>query len=130
MMYATARCLVVTFVLAMLIGCSTTVPSGKVYGTYVASYPFGTATLTLNRDGSFTQRATIKGQPPATVQGSWSFDPIHSKITMHGAMNVIDGYGHLNNDWRTTDDLPEVPVERLWFKINIESSTEYPYVKQ
>ena len=80
-MYGAARYLIVTLTLLMLIGCSTTVSSEKVYGTYVASYPFGTATLALNRDGSFSQQVTIKGQAPATAKGSWSFDPIRSKIT-------------------------------------------------
>ena len=128
-MHGAARYLIVTLALLMLIGCSTTVSSEKVYGTYVASYPFGTATLALNRDGSFSQQVTIKGQAPATAKGSWSFDPIRSKITLHGAMAVVDGYGHLSHDWRTPDDLPDQPVERLWFRVAIETSTEYPYVK-
>ena len=124
------RCLALVVVLVSLTACSGRVPSEKVYGTYVASYPLGNSTLTLNRDGSFIQQVTIKDQPPATAQGSWTFDPIHSTVTLHGAMAVVDGFGDLNSDWRTIDDLPEQPVERLWFRIVIESSIEYPYVKR
>ena len=43
----------------MCTGCSTTVAADRVYGTYVASYPFGTDTITLNRDGTFEQRVMV-----------------------------------------------------------------------
>ena len=46
-----------SFVMA---GCS--VPLEKLYGTYVASYPFGTETITLHRDGSFIQHVVVNGK--------------------------------------------------------------------
>ena len=116
--------------LLLIAGCSTTVAPEKVYGTYVADYPFGSASLKLEHDGSFVQEVTIKDQQPETVRGSWNFDPVRSEITLHGALAVADGYGHLSSDWHTAEDLIGQPVERLWFRVVIEISVDYPYVKQ
>jgi len=117
-------------VLAMLTGCAMRVPADRMYGTYVASYPFGTSTLALSRDGGFVQSATIGSERPVTVRGSWSFDPVRSKLALHGAMNIVDGYGHLSGDWHATGDFPAIPVEVLWLRINIETSEGYPYINQ
>jgi hypothetical protein len=57
-----ARRLLVLTASVMLIGCSMTVPAEKVYGTYVVSYPFGTETITLNRDGTFSQHVATSEQ--------------------------------------------------------------------
>jgi|GraSoiStandDraft_24_1057298.scaffolds.fasta_scaffold146365_2 hypothetical protein len=116
--------------LLLLAGCSTTVAPEKVYGTYLADYPFGSASLKLEHDGSFVQEVTIKDQEPKTVRGSWNFDRVRSEITLHGALAVADGYGHLSNSWQTTEDLVNQRVERLWFRVVIEISVDYPYVKQ
>jgi hypothetical protein len=114
----------------MLTGCATRVPAERVYGTYVASYPFGTSTLALNRDGGFVQSVTIGSEIPVTVRGSWSFDAVRSKLALRGAMNIVDGFGHLSGDWRATGDFPAIPVEVLWLRINIETSEGSPYIKQ
>jgi hypothetical protein len=113
----------------VLAACSTHVSSDRVRGSYVASYPFGTAKLTLESNGTFVQTVTIDGQAPATAKGSWNFDATDSTISLHGAMLVVDGFGHLKTHWREVEDLPEVPVELLWLRTEIESSESYPYVK-
>lgn len=116
--------------LAVLVACSRRVPSEQIAGTYIAKYPFGTAELVLNRDGSFVQTVFLDHQGTATAHGSWQFDNFRSTITLHGAMPIVDGLGHLQNNWNATDDLPEEPVERLWLRIAIELSSEYPYIRQ
>lgn len=113
----------------LLTGCSTSVSANKLGGTFTAKYPFGISTLTLNNDGSFVQKVEIEKEKPATVRGTWSFDSQESTITLRGAMSVVDGHGNLNVDWRNPTDLPFQPVERLWMKVNIETSQEYPYIK-
>lgn len=114
-----------------MLGCSSRVPSNEVPGTYVASYPFGTATLTLHEDGIFTQQVSIQGQRPATARGSWTFDQKESSLTLYGSMQVVDGHGRLKSDWQSVLPEPVVAsVERLWFKINIGSGGEYPYIKK
>jgi hypothetical protein len=121
---------IVVLALMLLIGCSTTVPPAKVCGTYIGSYAFGAEELTLNQDGSFVQQVTVHNQQPATARGSWSFNPVRSKIDLHGAMAVVDELGHLELNWRRTLDLPSQPVELLWFRVEIEINPEYPLIKQ
>jgi len=130
-MYTVARSLAVILVSVMLIGCSMTVPAEKVYGTYVASYPFGTETITLNRDGTFVQSVAIKQEQPVTVRGTWDFDPKESRANFYGAMIVADGFDHLRRDWRTvTTGIVSLDVERRWFRVVMGSASTYPYVKQ
>ena len=109
-----------------------TVPAEKVYGTYVASYPFGTETLTLNRDGTFVQQVHMKNEHPVTVRGSWSFDPKEkSRVDLYGLMFVVDGFSELRSDWRTVKPgLASFGVQRRWFKVMMGSAGRYPYVKQ
>ena len=102
MQYRTLVCSFVAGLLAiMLVGCSMTVSSEKVPGTYLASYPFGSETLTFNRDGSFFQQVKINAQSTATARGSWVFDPKQSRIDLDGSMVVVDGFGNLKSDWET-----------------------------
>lgn len=109
--------------------CSSRVDPSAVAGSYKADYPFGQSTLLLRRDGTFTQQVVIAGQPPASTSGTWSFDGTESTLALRGAMGVTDGFGHLSRDWRTASDSPAVPVERLWGKVAIEDSSEYPHVR-
>ena len=117
--------------LALTMSCSRSVPPETVPGTYVASYPFGTETLTLNSDGSFTHQIEIKGETPITTTGTWEFDSKESYVRLNDFLSVVDGFGHLKSDWRATKPAPAaLPAGRLWFRITIDSGAEYPYVKQ
>jgi len=107
------------------------VQSERVYGSYAASYPFGTETLVLNRDGTFVQQVTIKNEPPAAARGSWKFDPANSRVDLYGSMIVVDGFGKLRNDWRNVKPgVVSMDVEMHWSKILMGSAGKYPYVKQ
>ena len=131
LMGTAARSLVVIMVLVMSAGCSLSVPAEAVYGSYVASYPFGSETITLNRDGTFVQRVAIKQQQPLTVRGTWDFDPKESRANFYGAVIVADGFDHLRSDWRTpTSGIVSLDVERHWFRIVMASAATYPYMKQ
>src|SRR5260370_4731353 len=88
MIHTGVRQLLFIIVAVMLVSCCMTVPAEKVYGTYVASYPFGTETITLNRDGTFVQRVAIKQEQSVTVRGTWDFDPKESRANFYGAMIV------------------------------------------
>jgi hypothetical protein len=114
--------------LMSLLACSTHVSSERVSGTYLATYPFGKAVLVLQTGGKFVQTVEVNGES-AIARGSWSFDSQNSKITLLGIMPIVDGFGHLERNWRNTDDLNEQPVERLWLKIEIETNESYGYVK-
>lgn len=125
------RSLVFVSIVFTLVGCSTNVPLGKVYGTYKASYPFGTETITLNRDGSLVQVIAMKEQPPITVHGKWNFDSQGSRVNIENIKIVVDGTGKLRSDWQT--EMPgtaSLDVEMHWFRIIMASAATYPYVKQ
>jgi len=107
------------------------VPTEKLYGTYVSSYPFGTETLRLNSDGTFVQTAAIKEAKPVTVRGTWEFDPGESRITLHGSLIVSDGFNHLRSGWDTASTgLDALSVEILWFRVVIGSGLPNPYIKR
>jgi hypothetical protein len=115
----------------MLTGCVLNVPVERVYGTYVATYPYGTETMTLNSDGTLIQRAAINKESPLTVRGRWEFDPAESRVSIHGVMIVDDGFGHLKADWQTvTTGLVSFSVEMHWFRVVIGSGLRYPYTKK
>jgi hypothetical protein len=56
------------------------VSAAEVVGTYVASYPFGTETITLNPDGTYVQRVEVAGDPPP--QPRWVAGPLIPTATM------------------------------------------------
>jgi len=131
LMFNGFRFLVVMVVSLLFVGCSMTVPAERVYGTYIASYPFGTETITLNGDGTFVQRVAIRQEQPVTVRGTWEFDPKESRANFHRVMIVTDGFDHLRSDWRTvTTGIVSLDVERRWFRVLMDSAATYPYIKQ
>jgi len=112
-------------------GCSTHVPVEKVFGTYVASYPYGTETITFRPDYSFIQTVIIQHGKPVTAQGHWEFDPKESRIAYTRAMIVDDGFGGRRPDWqKLSDGLISFDVETHWVHIEIGSGLPYPYMKQ
>lgn len=119
-----------------LVSCSTHVPLKDLYGSYVASYPFGKEELTLNPDFTFVQKVTIHGQKPTIAHGQWKFDSINSSadsyVDLYGSMWVVDGFDHLRSDWRKINPgmTASLPAELLWFRVTLNSGGDYPYVKQ
>lgn len=120
-----------SFILVALlaVSCSNRVKASDVLGSYKAVYPFGQSVLVLRRDGTFTQSVVVTREPPVSSRGTWSFDAAESKLTLRGAMALDDGFGHLNRDWRTVGESPSLPVERVWLRVMIEDSSEFPHVK-
>lgn len=121
-----------TFLIWSLIcGCSYKVSAKNVYGTYVASYPFGTDTITLNRDGTFVQRVVIEREAPKIFKGHWSFDQALSYARFQSMLIVDDGNGHLNGKWQIpSSTLVDLDVEMHWTKIVMDSAADHPYMKQ
>ncbi len=95
-MYAAVRCLIFIAATVTLIGCAVSVPLKRVYGTYMASYPFGTETISLNEDGSFVQKVAMKDQAPVGLRGKWDFDSKGSRVNFDRLMMVVDGSGNLS----------------------------------
>ena len=110
------------------------VPQSWVYGTYVASYPYGTSTIVLHRNGTFTQRVALKEHVPVEVQGQWHFGrSSYSKgsVVFDGSLDVQDGFGHLNRRWRAPNKgLDARPLSMMWLRIQMDDSSVYQYIKQ
>jgi hypothetical protein len=122
--------IVLTLCIATTLAC-THVSSDAVYGTYVATYPFGSDTLTLGRDGHFNQLIAVTGQGRQAFSGTWQYSQREGYIQFHHLGCVADGFGKLKGDWRT--DVMEMSyqsVERSWFKLSINSGARFPYIKQ
>ena len=131
MMHKAQNSVLLLFLAITIAGCSRGVKRDDVYGTYMASYPFGTETITLKRDGTFVQRVTIENHSLATVQGTWQFDQKESRLTLSGSMVIVDGFDKLRNDWRAVDPgVVSVDVGRHWSKVLMASAAKYPYIKQ
>ena len=112
---------------------SRTVPIESVYGTYVASYPFGTDTIMLNRDGTFVQKVEVYDDPPpAVAQGRWIFDAKKSHVTFDRYLPIDEGFGRLNKNWRIPNEgiAAVLSIEILFFRIVLGSGSNYPYFKQ
>ena len=65
--------LLVIVALFSLGACSAVVPERWAYGTYVATYPYGTSTIVLHRNGTLTQRVALHGHRLVVVRGRWRF---------------------------------------------------------
>lgn len=115
----------------MMMGCSVSVPTDKVNGTYKASYPFGSETISLNSNGTFIQEIAINNQAPVTVNGRWDYDAKEGRVNLEGFVSIVDRSGGLRSDWRTVKPgLASLDVEMHWFRIVMASAAEHPYVKQ
>lgn len=113
-------------------GCAQTSVE-KVYGTYVANYPFGVATIVLNEDGSFVQKVVVTNDPPPqSIEGHWKFDTNNGYVTFDEYLPIDDGFGRLNSNWRNPYHglAAALPVEQLLFRTVIGAGTQHPYVKQ
>jgi hypothetical protein len=118
-------------ILVLILGCSTSVRQDKIFGTYLASYPFGTERIVLNIDGTFIQRVVVNNEEPVVVTGHWKFNPSQSRVNLYDSMVVVDGFGNLRADWRSPQiGVASMDVEMHWFKIVMGSASKYPYMKQ
>src|SRR5215472_644224 len=67
------------------------------------------------------------------ARGRWEYeDSRGSRVDLYRLMSVDDGFGQLRKDWATTQPgtLLSLSVDRIWFRINISSGAQYPYLKQ
>jgi hypothetical protein len=113
-------------------GCTTgsLVSKQSVPGKYAITYPFGFETLVLNQDGTFVQHVEVKGEPHATVKGTWSFDAAEASVNLRGWIPVVDGHGKIEPRFRPVRDVTSLGVERLWLQVVLQSGATYPYYKQ
>lgn len=107
------------------------VPQSWVYGTYVASYPYGTSTIVLHRNGTFTQRVVLKGHAPVVVRGQWHRNHSSGDIVFYGSLYIQDGFGHLDPHWQVPSKGPDGrSLSMMWLQIQMDDSSVYQYIKQ
>jgi hypothetical protein len=117
--------------MAVIWYCGMHVPLQKVYGTYLARYPYGTDTIKLKPDGSFVQQVSVNQEKPVFATGRWEFDPNDSRVTFYGVLLVDNGFGNLRNHWELpAAGLVDLSVEMHWFRVVIGSGDEFPFFKQ
>jgi hypothetical protein len=112
-----SSCALVVIVTLLTVACSTHVAADAMPGTYVAEYSMGEDTLKLNRD--LCAARCLQGQPPVDARRSWTFDAERSK-------NNIQRHSPVGKYLEMRDQ----PVERLWFRVEIDSGSDFSYVKQ
>ncbi len=84
----------------LLNGCGN-LKEEDLYGTYVAKYPFGTEKLVLKAHGEFTQEVDIIGDDKIiSTRGYWRFNAAMQDVSLEGSLQVQDGYGHLDRDYK------------------------------
>lgn len=86
-------------------------------GVYVAKYPTGTETLTLNPDGTWLQEVRLKEPPdstPVSRMGSWTWDESAQRLRLHTAMPVNDGHGRINPAFQTDPGGGDYSLARKW----------------
>jgi NlpE N-terminal domain len=87
-------------------------------GVYVAKYPTGTQTLTLNEDGNFLQEVKLKKPPdsaPFTQIGSWTWDESAQRLRMDNCWGVNDGLGNISPTFQTEAGRCDYPLTRRWW---------------
>lgn len=102
---------------ALYAWCSPHFDRPDVVGVYVAKYPSGTETLTLNADGTFLQEVTLKEPPdstPVTRVGSWTWDESDQRLRLPNCMAVNDGHGDIRPTFQT-DSGCGFPLTRKWW---------------
>ena len=102
---------------ALFAWCSPHFDRSDLVGVYVAKYPTGTETLTLNADGTFLQEVTLKEPPdstPVTRTGSWTWDESAQYLRLDNGMPVNDGSGDISPTFQTGSG-GDYPLERRWW---------------
>ncbi len=103
--------------IALFAWCTPEFDRSGIVGVYVAKYPSGTETLTLNADGSFLQEVVLKepqDNTPITRTGSWTWDESAQYLRLRNCMAVGDGFGDIRPTFRT-DSGCSLPAERRWW---------------
>lgn len=113
---------------ASFFSCAFVHDEAELFGKYVSTPKFCTATIVLSPDHSFTQEIVYAGKSEALkTSGKWSFS--NSRIDLEGAYPVTDGYGHpATNNNKTGPSWPIVK-NRLTGKIILDNDEHYPYTR-
>ena len=119
--------------MVLISGCLLHPDSEEIPGTYVAEYGFGTDSLTLNSDGSYTQEIKVKGRSePLRASGTWKYDKNESRVNFSDVYLIPNPY---RDEWdeatETNRGFGNYIVERYFFsrKLRFGPDEGHPYNK-
>lgn len=112
--------------------CSPAISPSDLRGSYLANYVFGSETIEIREDGSFTQRFDFRSSPLERPNvGRWRFDPDEGVVMFEGFRTTTDGYCERR--------IPSVlgpavlPAERSYLlvgRMRLGPDEGCPYIKQ
>ena len=114
-------------------GCQS-IELSELTGSYVAEYSFGSETLRLKRDGTFTQSFVIHERDAITNDGRWDYKlggNGFAEVWLIDCLMLDDGFGRLRE--QPVRGRCVEPVERTFFlfgKPRLGVSDMHPYVKK
>ena len=99
-------------------------------GRYVRSLHECHEELTLQVDGTFTQRFDCEGAAPTHNQGRWIFDSHYGPLVLGHYIDAVTSHD-LSGNWRKPREFSSgMGVERLWMTVVIAEQSGFPYRKQ
>jgi hypothetical protein len=114
-------------------GCLVHPDPKEIPGTYVAEYEFGTDSITLNSDGTYTQEIRVKGRSEALgALGVWKYEQTESRINFDDVYLIPNPY---SDEWDETTvsnrGSASYPVERYFFsrKLRFGPDKGHPHNK-
>lgn len=115
-------------------GCLYPTDRDELLGTYIAEYEFGTDTLELKSDGTYTQEITLKeGGKVIRGDGRWTYDQTRYYIDFEDLYVLSDGYGNKSDDYKNLPrGLASLPPERYFWsrRLRLGPDEGTPYNKQ
>ena len=87
--------------LFLLTSCRGQVSLDDLYGTYVADYEVANEQLTINEDGTFLQKVTLKSSQKVDIaKGIWRYDLKEGYLRLdNNFMVVVDGLMEFKPDY-------------------------------
>jgi hypothetical protein len=116
---------------AIMFGCKPKSQS-DLYGRYIADYDLAKEELTLNADGTFTQKVVLKATSKVdTSKGTWIFRQKEGYLVFDkNFMNVMNGFAELRPNYnRPNEGTTCLPVGRWFGRIMIGTSKYIVYTK-
>ncbi|HSE58536.1 MAG TPA: hypothetical protein VLA99_07525 [Nitrospiraceae bacterium] len=114
-------------------GCLLHPDPQEIPGTYVAEYEFGTDTLILKSDGTYTQEIKVKRRSePLRVTGIWKYDQSTNRVNLSDVYLMPNPY---SDNWdeatATNRGAANLPVERYFFsrKLRFGPDEGHPFNK-
>ena len=107
----------------------------ELVGNYEVAFPFGHSSLRLFTDGRYTQEVEIGGQR-ASTSGTWSHEAQDwfADLTLHDPLHPTDGFGRMNQGWRTPfAEAFVMPVTHRFVvggPVELAFDEEYAYTKR